>query len=350
MVSAAKLRRAQERAIAARPYGEQSGSHAGECRCRGCRERGSGASAAACTCAKRSAFSLIVVTADTGLGRRVQCESARMAQRFHRRATRSRDSALKPSAARAAITSAAVTYTLSGEHIGIVDKPNYEKAREIARQADRAVQQGGNRRGLSVRQRIQERDGAEPGAAREFFRWKLPEAAASRSTTFTSSRREELLSGSAAALCGSADLSRAARIDFGRACRAHDGHGRGQLECGRRDRKLTLNMNRVRQASITREIIEIVSGARRFVSRSGAFMSAQQRSSRRQSRSGGRPRRRHSVPRRPDARSSTRRSASPAKASTCRSRSISSAKSRSTSAKAACAPSRCSPPTAWCAA
>ena len=53
----------------------------------------------------------------------------------------------------------------------------------------------------------------------------------------------------------------AAGIGRGRARRAHDGHGRGHLQRPEMIETLTLYMNRVRQASITKEIIEVVSGA-----------------------------------------------------------------------------------------
>ena len=67
---------------------------------------------------------------------------------------------------------------------------------------------------------------------------------------------------SAAALCHDADLSRAAGIDRCRARRAHDGDRCGPPRTrGDLIDSLSLTMNRVRQAAITKEIIEIVSGA-----------------------------------------------------------------------------------------
>ncbi len=65
----------------------------------------------------------------------------------------------------------------------------------------------------------------------------------------------------AAALHEGADLPGAAGIGGGGARRAHDRDGRGHVQRVDMIDKLTLYMNRVRQASITREIIEIVSGA-----------------------------------------------------------------------------------------
>src|SRR5258708_4068928 len=65
----------------------------------------------------------------------------------------------------------------------------------------------------------------------------------------------------AAALRRGPGVSRAARVERGVLRRADDGDGHGDQELGRHDRHLTLYMNKVRQAAITREIIEVVSGA-----------------------------------------------------------------------------------------
>ncbi len=56
-------------------------------------------------------------------------------------------------------------------------------------------------------------------------------------------------------------LPRHGRVGRRRARRPHDGDGFGNQQCLGYDRCLTLTMNRVRQAAITKEIIEIVSGA-----------------------------------------------------------------------------------------
>ena len=53
----------------------------------------------------------------------------------------------------------------------------------------------------------------------------------------------------------------AAGVGGGRARRAHDGDGRGHKNATDVIEQLTLYMNKMRQASITREIIEVVSGA-----------------------------------------------------------------------------------------
>ena len=64
-----------------------------------------------------------------------------------------------------------------------------------------------------------------------------------------------------AALSGIGNFSHSAGIGGGRTCRPHDGDGFRDAQCGRLIEKLTLEMNKIRQAGITKELIEIVSGA-----------------------------------------------------------------------------------------
>ena len=56
-------------------------------------------------------------------------------------------------------------------------------------------------------------------------------------------------------------LPRAARVERGVLRRADDRDGRRDAQLGEMIESLTLYMNKVRQAAITREIIEVVSGA-----------------------------------------------------------------------------------------
>jgi len=65
----------------------------------------------------------------------------------------------------------------------------------------------------------------------------------------------------AAALCRDDHLARDAGIVRGGIRGTHDGDGIGDENAGEVIQGLTLHMNKVRQAAITREIIEIVSGA-----------------------------------------------------------------------------------------
>ena len=113
--------------------------------------------------------------------------------------------------------------------------------------------------------------------------------------------------------------------------------------------KLTLYMNRVRQASITKEIIEVVSGAAAAAGVRSIY-GISTRNSRRQSGPGGRTGRGLRVSRRADSRDLHGHPHHQRRLRRARARSTSSARRSSTSARAACAPSRCSPPKAWCAA
>jgi F-type H+-transporting ATPase subunit gamma len=67
--------------------------------------------------------------------------------------------------------------------------------------------------------------------------------------------------GAGSPLSSSRNFPCAAGIGHGGACRAHDGHGFRHQQCADLIDKLTLEMNKIRQAGITKELIEIVSGA-----------------------------------------------------------------------------------------
>ena len=131
--------------------------------------------------------------------------------------------------------------------------------REDRRRDHRALLEGGNRRGLSVRQRVQERDGVELSATR-LLPIEVPKSAAPVDYIYEQTPEEIL--GSLLprymkvqiyrALLESVAAEHAARMT---AMDAATPNAADMID------KLTLYMNRVRQASITREIIEIVSGA-----------------------------------------------------------------------------------------
>ena len=108
---------------------------------------------------------LVLVTAIRVLAGAFNANLLRIAQRFIDEQQRQRDCRWKLSAAKAAITFAAQSYKLSGEHVGIVDKPSYENAREIA---DKLIDRYTKAEIDAVylcRERVQKRDVAEPGAA-----------------------------------------------------------------------------------------------------------------------------------------------------------------------------------------
>jgi F-type H+-transporting ATPase subunit gamma len=100
-------------------------------------------------------------------------------------------------------------------------------------------------------QKVTLRAGAADGVAQAASRW-----------TSSSRRRQlEMLASLLPRYVEMRTVPRAGGIGRRRARRAHDRHGCGHIQ--RRDmiERLTLYMNRVRQASITKEIIEVVSGA-----------------------------------------------------------------------------------------
>ena len=130
MVSAAKLRRAQERALASRPYSNIMS-----------RVLANVAAASAGTdeaadlpllqVRDEKRVQLIVVSSDTGLAGAFNSNLLRAAQRF----IDQRDRAglrIETIGRKGRDHFKRRNFSLSGEYIGIVEKPNIEKAREIA--------------------------------------------------------------------------------------------------------------------------------------------------------------------------------------------------------------------------
>jgi F-type H+-transporting ATPase subunit gamma len=256
MVSAAKLRRAQERAIAARPYGESLN-----------RMLANVAAAALVNeevhhpllaVREENKIQLVVVSSDTGLAGAFNANLLRTVQRFldeHSNleilieaiGRRGRDYFRRRSIA------------MSGDYVGVVDKPKYETAREIADKLIDRYSKGEVdgvylcmnefRTALSsnlVLKRILPVELPESNQAIEYIYEQPP---------------QELLSALLPryvevqlyrALLESNSAYHAARMT------AMDAASRN---AGEMIDALRLNMNRVRQAKITREIIEIVSGA-----------------------------------------------------------------------------------------
>ncbi len=233
MVSAAKLRRAQERALASRPYA------------RIMQRMLSNIAAASVGSeevtelpllpgARRKTDSAHCRFERHRSGRRVQRESAARRAEVSRRTQRCRSSKSKPSAASRAIISSKRKLNVSGEYVGIVEKPKIEQAREIAAKMIEALQQSRSRRRLSRRQRIQERDGAESGSEKDFARG----VAGGRRRTdrlHLGTIAQRNTKRSAAALCGDVHLPRDARISLGLSCRSHGRHGCRQLQRRRCD-------------------------------------------------------------------------------------------------------------------
>jgi F-type H+-transporting ATPase subunit gamma len=258
MVSAAKLRRAQERAIASRPYARIMQRMLSNI---------AAASAGSEDVAElpllqvrdEKRVQLIVVSSDTGLAGAFNSNLLRNAQKFvdeHRGADlrvetigrKSRDYFRKRG------------YNLSGEYIGIVEKPKIEQAREIAgKMIDRYSKAEVDAVYLAVNEF---KNVMAPSLVlKKILPVELPEGGGEQIDYIWEQSPRELLSDLLPryvemsiyrAMLESLSAYHAARMAAMDAASSNAGDV---------IQTLTLNLNRVRQASITREIIEIVSGA-----------------------------------------------------------------------------------------
>jgi F-type H+-transporting ATPase subunit gamma len=258
MVSAAKLRRAQEHAFASRPYARimervlrnvaaaaRSNEEAADFPLLQIREE------------KR--IQLIVVSSDTGLAGAFNANLFRMAQRF---VDEHRDAELRIEAIgrKGRDYFRRRNYKLTGEHIGIVDKPKYDQAAEIA---DKMIRQYREAEVDAVYLAVNEfKSVMAPNLVlRKILPVELPEGNAEQIDYIYEQPPGELLRTLLPryvemeiyrALLESISAYHAARMTAMDAASSNAGDVISDL---------TLTLNRVRQANITREIIEIVSGA-----------------------------------------------------------------------------------------
>ena len=256
MVSAAKLRRAQERAIAARPYGTSLD-----------RMLANVAAAASANeevsqpllaMREEKSVQLVVVTSDPGLAGAFNANILRMAQKFID------DNAGKKIHVEAIGRKGRDYFRrrgveLSGVHIGIVDKPSYDTARKIA---DKLIERYSKAEVDAVYICVNEfKNVMAPNLAlRRILPVTVPESVQNLDYIYEEPP-QELLSALLPryvevqlyrALLESNSAEHAARMTAMDAASSNAGDVIDTL---------TLNMNRVRQAKITREIIEIVGGA-----------------------------------------------------------------------------------------
>ncbi len=257
MVSAAKLRRAQERALASRPYANMMG-----------RILSNIAGAAAATeeaghlpllqVREEKRILLIVVSSDTGLAGGFNSNLLRSAQRFideHREAEiqvetigrKSRDYFRKRE------------ITITGEHVGIVDKPEYGRAAEIA---DKMIDWYSRAEVDAVYLVVNEFKNvmAPKLVLKKILPVEVPEGGEQIDYIYEQPPQELL----------SALLPRYVEMEIYRALlesiSAYHAARMTAMDAASSNagdviQDLTLNLNRARQANITREIIEIVSGA-----------------------------------------------------------------------------------------
>ena len=258
MVSAAKLRRAQERALASRPYAEMMG-----------RLLSNVAAAAAANedaaqlpllqVREERRIQLIVVSSDRGLAGPFNANLFRRVQRFiDERAgaqlsvetigRKSRDYFRKRG------------FNVTGDHIGIVERPTIEQAREIA---DKMIDLYSKAEIDAVYLGVNEFKSvmAPDIVVRKILPVEVPESTGQLVDYIYEQPPQELLGellpryvemSVYRAMLESNSAEQAARMT------AMD---TASSNAGEVIERLTLNMNRVRQAAITREIIEIVSGA-----------------------------------------------------------------------------------------
>jgi F-type H+-transporting ATPase subunit gamma len=258
MVSAAKLRRAQERALASRPYSNIMGRVL--------------ANIALATAGgdevadlpllqmrEEKRVQLIVVSSDTGLAGAFNSNLLRAAQRFIDERDRS-GLRIESIGRKGRDYFKRRNFALSGEHIGIVEKPNIENAREIAH---KMIELYSKAEIDAVYLVVNEfKSVMAPNlVTRKILPVELPEGGGEQIDYIYEQPPRELLSvllpryvevSIYRAMLESLSAYHAARMTAMDAASSNAGDV---------IQSLTLNLNRVRQASITREIIEIVSGA-----------------------------------------------------------------------------------------
>jgi F-type H+-transporting ATPase subunit gamma len=258
MVSAAKLRRAQERAFASRPYADMM------------RRVLSNIAAAAATDSDTASLpllqvrdekriQLIIVSADRGLAGAFNSNLLRTAQRFvdeHKDA----DIKIETVGRKARDYFRRRGANLTGEWVGIMDKPTLDQAREIAR---KSIDAYSKEEVDAVYVIVNEfKTVMSPNlVTRKILPVEVPKDSEQQIDYIYEQPAIELLGtllpryvemSIFRAMIESVSAEHAARMT------AMD---TATSNAGEVIQTLTLNMNRVRQAAITKEIIEIVSGA-----------------------------------------------------------------------------------------
>jgi F-type H+-transporting ATPase subunit gamma len=261
MVSAAKLRRAQEHALASRPYANMLS-----------RVLANVAKTAAAfdetselpllTAREEKRIHFIVVSSDTGLAGAFNSNLLRMAQKFvdeHRES----DLQIEAIGRKGRDYFRKRQYKLSEEHVGIVDKPNYDRAAEIADKLINAYRNG-EVDAVYIATNEFKNVMAPRLVLKKILPVELPEDKADSEEAIDYIYEQpphELLRVLLPryvemeiyrAMLESISAYHAARMTAMDAASSNAGD---VID------KLTLNLNRARQANITREIIEIVSGA-----------------------------------------------------------------------------------------
>jgi F-type H+-transporting ATPase subunit gamma len=258
MVSAAKLRRAQERAIASRPYSNIMGRVLSNIAAASVGSQDV-AELPLLQVREEKRIQLIVVSSDTGLAGAFNSNLLRSAQRFVE-AHSGAELRIETIGRKSRDYFRRRNFSLSGEHIGIVEKPTIEHAREIA---SKMIELYSKAEVDAVYIVVNEFKSvmAPHLVTRKILPVELPEGGGEQIDYIYEQPAPELLSALLPryvevsiyrALLESISAYHAARMTAMDAASSNAGDV---------IQDLTLNLNRVRQASITREIIEIVSGA-----------------------------------------------------------------------------------------
>ncbi len=257
MVSAAKLRRAQERAVASRPYAEMMNRVLSNIAAAAASDPDT-AELPLLQVREEKRIQLVVVSADRGLAGGFNSNLLRHAQRFiderggvemrvEAVGRKSRDYFRKRN------------FTLTGEHIGVMEKPSYETAAAIAQKSMELYSKAESDAVYIVVNEF--KSVMAPNLAiKKILPVEVPEGGEQIDYIYEQPAKE-LLSillpryvemSIYRAMIESVSAEHAARMA------AMD---TATSNAGDVIQTLTLNMNRVRQAAITKEIIEIVSGA-----------------------------------------------------------------------------------------
>ena len=257
MVSAAKLRRSQERAIAARPYGNILNRMLANVAAAAASDQDA-SSHPLLAVREEKKIAFVVVSSDTGLAGAFNANLLRNAQKF------------VEEHAGAEIFIEAVGrkgrdffrrrhHQLAGEYIGMVDRHNYDEARVLAQ---KLIDQYSRAEVDAVYIAVNEfKSVLAPNLVlRRILPVQLPESTQTIDYIYEQNPQELL----------SALLPRYVEVQLYRALlesdSAYHAARMAAMDAASRNAgevidKAILHMNQVRQASITREIIEIVSGA-----------------------------------------------------------------------------------------
>jgi F-type H+-transporting ATPase subunit gamma len=259
MVSAAKLRRAQERAVAARPYSEMIGRILSNIAAASVGDEDV-SELPLLQVREEKRVQAIVVSSDTGLAGAFNSNLLRMAHKFVDDRRAGAEVRIEAIGRKGRDYFRKRGYDLSGHHVGVVDKPTIEKARELAAAM---IDLYSKAEVDSVYVIVNEfKNVMAPNlVTRKILPVEIPEGKRDAIDYIFEQPPKELLS---------VLLPRYVEMSIYRAMlesiSAYHAARMAAMDAASKNagdviQEQTLYLNRVRQAGITREIIEIVSGA-----------------------------------------------------------------------------------------